>query len=187
MKSVGIYKENELIARYILDGEIKTVGNITCDIPIPEEERILFAIEMNKDEEIGHLYMYEELTIEINEKIINQSLVEIQMGDIIKLNTGIEIKLLMGEYVPEKKVSSRPPPIVIVPKEMVPIGIESIKEIEKPHINSTKVVPLITEEEELIDTETDTNTDIDTEETLEELPPLIKTKQASILDYLMKK
>lgn len=181
MKSVGIYKDNEMIARHLLDGEIKTVGNITCDIPIPDEERVLFALEMNSDEELGHIYMYGHIPIEVNGTQLCQSPIDIQMGDIIKLDTGIELRLILGEYVPEKKVPSRPPPIVIVPKEMVPLGVEPVKEPEKPHPETIKLAPLITEEEKLVNTDTE-------EETIEEFPvPTSKSKQTSILDYFPKK
>ena len=181
MKSVGIYKDNEMISRHFLDGEIKTVGNITCDIPIPEEERVLFAIEMNNDEELGHIYMYGHIPIEVNGIQLCQSPIDIQMGDIIKLDTGIELRLILGEYVPEKKVSNKPPPIVIVPKEMVPLGVEPIKEPEKPHIDAIKLASSVTEEEKLVNTDTE-------EETIEEFPtPINKAKQTSILDYFPKK
>ena len=181
MKSVGIYKDNEMIARHLLDGEIKTVGNNTCDIPIPDEERVLFALEMNSDEELGHIYMYGHIPIEVNGIQLCQSPIDIQMGDIIKLDTDIELRLILGEYVPEKKVSNRPPPIVIVPKEMVPLGIEPIKEPEKPHTDPIKLASSVTEEEKLVDTDTE-------EETIDEFPvPNSKAKQASILDYFPKK
>lgn len=181
MKSVGIYKDNELVARHLLDGEIKTVGNNTCDIPIPDEERILFALEMNSDEELGHIYMYGHIPIEVNGIQLCQSPIDIQMGDIIKLDTGIELRLISGEYVPEKKVSSRPPPIVIVPKEMVPLGVEPVKEPEKPHVDDIKLAPLITKEEKIVNTDTE-------DETIEEVTvSTSKAKQASILDYFPKK
>lgn len=187
MKSVGIYKDNELIARHLLDGEIKTVGNNTCDIPIPDEERVLFALEMNADEELGHIYMYGHIPIEVNGIQVCQSPIDIQMGDSIKLDTDIELRLILGEYVPEKKVPNRPPPIVIVPKEMVPLGIEPIKESEKPHTDTKphtdaiKLASSVTEEEKLVNTDTE-------EETIDEFPvPTNKAKQTSILDYFHKK
>lgn len=181
MKSVGIYKDNEMVSRHLLDGEIKTVGNNTCDIPIPDEERVLFALEMNADEELGHIYMYGHIPIEVNGTQLCQSPIDIQMGDIIKLDTGIELRLILGEYVPEKKVSSRPPPIVIVPKEMVPLGVEPVKEPEKPHTDAIKLASSVTEEEKLVNTDTE-------EETVDEFPTLTnKAKQTSILDYFPKK
>lgn len=172
MKSIGVYVSNELVSRHFLKDEIVTVGNHTCDIPIPDEERILFALEMRADEEIGHIYMYDQTPIRVNKRILCQSPIEIRIGDIIEIDTNVEIRLFMDECVPEVKSPTdgfevpKAPPIVLVPKDF---GL-------KPEIPK--------EEEELVPTDTEEVT----EATVEELPPLpTKSKQTSILDFFGKK
>lgn len=107
MKSIGVYVSNELVSRHVLKEETVTVGNHTCDIPIPNEERLLFAIEMRKDEVLGYLYLYEQMPIKVNGKVKNQSPIEISVMDKIEIDTGVQIEILPDTMTEEQGLKEK--------------------------------------------------------------------------------
>ena len=168
-KSVGIYEKDNLIYRKIIQEDTLTVGNSSCDIPIPGEERLLFAIEMGSDEEIGHIFMCERMPLVVNTIRYEQSPIEIHMGDTIHLDTGITLRLFYDEYVPEETAEvPKAPPIVLVSKEM---EILQPKPLNGADIEKQK-----------------NSENSETIETVEELPPIKqKQTQKTITDYFTKK
>ena len=103
MKSLVVINNEEILFRKIIDHEdVYTVGNHTCDIPIPNEERILFAIEVTRDEEIAHIYMHERMALQVNSKRYEQGLIDIEPNSEIQLDKGISVVYTIDEMLPEQ-------------------------------------------------------------------------------------
>lgn len=107
MKSIVVIEQNEIVSRRIVEREeILTVGNRTCDIVIPGEERILFAIELKEDEELAHIYMHERMALQVNSKRYEQGLIDIEPSSEIELRDGLSIVYIVDENLPERQEES---------------------------------------------------------------------------------
>lgn len=106
MKSLVVIEQNEILSRRIIEHEeMLTVGNRTCDIMIPGEERILFAIEFREDEELAHIYMHERMALQVNSRRYEQGFIDIEPNSEIKLGDGLSLVYVVGEGLPEKQES----------------------------------------------------------------------------------
>lgn len=105
MKSLVVIEHEEIFSRRIVKGDILTVGNCTCDIPIPGEDRILFAIDIRSDEEFAHIYMHERIPLQVNTKRYEQGLIDVEPSSIIHIREGIQMLYILDENIPEKEDS----------------------------------------------------------------------------------
>ena len=105
MKSLVVIEHDEIVLRRIVEHEeMLTVGNRTCDIPLPDEERILFAIELREDEVMAHIYMHERMALQVNSKRYEQGLIDIEPSSEIELRDGLSIIYIVDENLPESQV-----------------------------------------------------------------------------------
>lgn len=168
MKSLVVINHGEILLRKIVEQDnVFTVGNHTCDIPLPDEERILFAVEVRKDEEMAHIYMHERMALQVNGKRYEQGLIDIEPNSEIQLENELSIVYITDEMLPEQEEKPE--------KKQLPIV-------------EWAVTPIIDKDEGIIEKKVEEdNSDTETVETEKEDNEFSELKPKSILDYFPKK
>lgn len=185
MRTIKIRKEGELLMCIEMREDTVTVGNNTCDIPVPDEERLLFAIEMARDAEIGHIYPFELPTFMVNGKTPTDMPVEIALNDTITLDTGVQLEVVqdvwMSDDESEKSTSKKTAGVpVMAPLNVLERYFETLSPLEDKSKEEMKEPEV--EEPETEETETTLTEEMSEVETPKES---IKPKQIQrdILEY----